>query len=73
MICLTRAQRSCAQGWQTSKALNLSFTIVTKPKSALMNFETARSSTDDRVLEFLKDLECKSVVSLYLKGMRDWE
>lgn len=38
-----------------------------------MNFETARSSTDDRVLEFLKDSECKSVVSLYLKGMRDWE
>lgn len=38
-----------------------------------MNFETARSSTDDRVFEFLMDSECKSVVSLYLKGMRDWE
>lgn len=26
-----------------------------------------------RVFEFLKYSECKPVVSLYLKGMRDWE
>lgn len=38
-----------------------------------MNFETARSSTDGRVFEFLKDSECKSVVYLYLKGVRHWE